>query len=499
MSKPTLSDQHWRLQLRRKSTDELAEDMLQAIEDGNQWRFDILVQMEHDPDHIKSFLKETIDAGRIDMFRTMAGWDDAWQRDMGGYGFASKAAEKGHVDFLQMFIEEYGLDATVTNNLLIRNAAENGQAAAVKYLLSQGADYTVFNNGPLESAAKNGHVETVAALLDAGADVNTGEGKILTAAARKGQAEVVILLLSRGADAALDGQEALWRAAENGHTEVVKLICEQPKIDVGLDDNKALEEALSGEHFDCARILIGHGADVNVNKGAFLREAAEYGQTDTAEFLLQNGADPDLAEDIETPLVLAASKGRMDIVEMLLDAGARAEAYNNAASAAAKEKEHWDVLAFLNKHEARRIQLQESEKTGEFARLFAADYSLDDLRQTKGPSGETGLVIAAQTGKFDALMARATGGKQPHLTADDLYHPDNTPDCVLTHLIRHKALKQFFNPALWEGAREGLKESWQALPDTAQKKVDLDSLLAAVDRKSLSEKGKSFQLKPPKH
>lgn len=499
MSKPTLSDQHWRLQLRRKSTDELADDLLQAIEDGNQWRFDILVQMEHDPDHIKSFLKETIDAGCLDMFRTIAGWRDDWQKDIGNYGFAPKAAEKGHVDFLKMFIEEYGLSAEVSNNLLIRNAAENGQTAAVKYLLSQGADHTVFNHGPLESAAKNGHVDTVAAFLDAGVDVNTGDGKILTAAARKGQMDVVKLLLTRGADATLDGQEALWRAAENGHADVVKMICAQPNIDVALDDNKALEEALGGTHFDCARVLIDHGADVNVNKGAFLREAAEYGQTETAEFLLQNGADPDLAEDTDTPLVLSARKGYIEIVDMLLDAGARAEAYNDAAANAAKEKEHWDVLAFLNKHAARQIQLQESEKTGEFARLFSGDYSLDDLRETKGPSGQTGLLIAAQTGKFDTLIARAKGGTQPHLTANDLYHPDNTPDCVLGLLIRHKSLKQFFSPDLWEGAGERLKEAWQALPEASQKKVDLDSLLAAVDRKSLSEKGKSFQLKPPKH
>lgn len=499
MSKPTLSDQHWRLQLQRKSTDELADDLLAAIEEGNQWRFDILAQMEHDPDHVKSFLKETIDAGRIDMFRRIAGWDDGWKEDIGYYGFAPKAAEKGHVDFLKMFIEEYGLAVDISNNLMIRNAAENGHADAVKYLLSQGADYTVFNGGPLESAAKNGHVETVAAFLDAGADVNTGNGKILIAAARKGQMDVVMLLLSRGADATQEDQEALWRAAENGHTAVVKMICAQPGIDVGRDDNKALEEALSGAHFECARVLIDHGADVNVNKGAFLREAAEDGQSETAEFLLQNGADPDLAEDTETPLVLAAGKGHINIVEMLLDAGARAEAYNNAATMAAKEKEHWDVLAFLNKHAARQVQLQESEKSGEFARLFADTYSLDDLRQTKGPSGQTALVIAAQTGKFDTLVARAAGGKQPHLTAEDLYHPDDTPDCVLSHLIRHKALKQFFNPDLWDGAREGLKEAWQALPETSQKKVDLDSLLAAVDRKSLSEKGKSFQLKPPKH
>lgn len=498
MSKPTLSDQHWRLQLRRKSADALAEDMLEAIEQGNQWRFNILAQMEHDPSHAKDFLKEAVEAGRIDMFRRMAGWSDDWQDNLGHYAFAPKAAEKGHVDFLKMFIEEYGLAVDTANNLMIRNAAAEGRTEAVKYLLSQGADYSVFNNDPLHDAAKNGHLDTVAVLLDAGADVNAGQGKILIAAARKGQLDVVRFLLDRGADPTLEDQEALWRAAENGHAAVVKLLCSHPGMDVAMDDNKALEEALGGKHFDCARVLIDHGADVNINRGAFLREASEYNQKETAEFLLKNGADPDAAKDAETSLVLAARKGYIDIVEMLLDAGARAEAYNNAALDAARAAEKWDVVAFLNKHYARITQLQESEKTGEFARLFTGDYSLDDLRRTKGPSGETGLAIAAQTGKFGTLAARATGGTQPHLTAEDLYHPDDTPDCVLGHLIRHKSLKQFFDPDLWAGRRDGMKEAWQALPENTQKKIDLDSLLAAVDRKALSEKGKSFQLKPPK-
>jgi len=498
MSKPTLSDQHWRLQLRRKPAEALADDMLEAIAEGNQWRFDILAQMEHDPSYAKDFLKEAVEAGRIDMFRRMAGWCDDWQDNLGHSAFAPKAAEKGHVDFLRMFIEEYGLAVDTANNLMLRQAAAAGQTEAVEYLLSQGADYTVFHNDPLHDAAKNGHAETVAVLLDAGADMHAGDGKILTAAARRGHLDVVRLLLERGADPARDGQEALWRAAENGHTDIVKLLCRHPSVDVAKDDDKALEEALGGGHYDCARVLIGHGADVNADHGAFLREAAEYDRKETAEFLLKNGADPDAAKNAETPLVLAARKGHADIVEMLLDAGARAGAYNNAALEAAKKAEKWDVVGFLNRHAARRLQLQESEKTGEFARLFASGYSLDDLRRTKGPSGETGLAIAAQTGKFATLVARAAGGARPHLTADDLYHPDDTPDCVLGHLIRHKSLKQFFDPDLWAGRREAMKEAWQALPRDTQKKVDLDSLLAAVDRKTLNEKGKSFQLKPPK-
>lgn len=498
MSRPSLSDQHWRLQLHRKTVDEIADDMLEAIEQGNQWRFDILAQMDMDPSNQKDFLKEAVEAGRMEMFRRIAAWDDDWRDEAGSYGFAPKAAAKGHLDFLKMFIEECGVDVAVANNLLLRNAAENGHTSAVQYLLDQGADYTVFNNGPVEDAAKNGHLDVLRVFLKAGADINTREGAFLSAAARKGQLDVVTFLLSNGADPTLDDQDALVRAAENGHAAVVKILCQQPEIDVSLHNNKALEEALDGDHFDCAEILLSHGADINFDNGEALREAVKSANKDTVDFLLRHGADPDAHEDIDTPLVIAARKGHLDLVEMLLDAGANAQKFNGAALRAAEEKEKWDVVAFLNQHTTRHLQLQQSEKSGEFARLFPAAYSFDDLRNTKGPSGETALVIAAQTGKFDTLIARAKGGTPGHLVADDLFHPADTPDCVLSHLIRHKAVGQFFTPDFWAARRDDLQTALMTLPEDLRQTIDMDGITAAVDRKTLHDKGKNFQLKPPK-
>lgn len=498
MSKPSLSDQHWRLQLHRKTVDELADDMLEAIEEGNQWRFDILFQMDLDPSNHRGFLKEAVAAGRMDMFHRLAATDDSWREDAGHHGFAPKAAEKGHLDFLKMFIEECGVKVDVSNNLLLRAASLNGHADMVQYLLDQGADYTVFNNGPLEEAAKNGHLDVVRVLLDAGADIDAQDGSILAGAARKGQLAVVNFLLSKGADPTLDEQEALTRAAENGHTDVVEILCQQKQIDVTLYDNKALSEALDGDHFDCARILLQHGADINFDHGEALRDAAEYNNKEIVAFLLEQGADANAHEDTDTALVMAARKGHLQIVEMLLDAGAKAQMFNGAALTAAEEKEHWDIVAFLNQHNVRQLQLQESEKTGEFARLFAGAYSFDDLRDTKGPSGETALVIAAQTGKFATLIAKASGGTPPHLMADDLFHPEDHPDCVLSHLIRHKSVGQFFNPDFWSARRDDLNTALMALPEDLRQSIDMDAITAAVDRKTLQDKGKNFQLKPPK-
>lgn len=498
MSRPTLSDQHWRLQLHRKTVDELGEDMLEAIEEGNQWRFDILVQMDLDPSNQKDFLKEAVEAGRMDMFRRIAAWDDNWRKDAGSYGFAPKAAEKGHLDFLKMFIEECGVEADVSNNLLLRNAANGGHADAVQYLLDHGADYTVFNNGPMEDAAGKGHLDVLRVLIKAGADVNAKDGGVLSAAARKGQLDVVAFLLQNKADPTLDDQDALVRAAENGHAEVVKLLCQQPGMDVTMDDNKALEEALDGEHFDCAEVLLSHGADINFDNGDALRDAVRFNNKDTVAFLLAHGASPDAHEDTDTPLVIAAGKGHLEIVEMLLDAGADAHKFNGAALAKAEKEEEWDTVAFLNQHNARQMQLQQSEKSGEFARLFPSGYSFDDLRTAKGPSGETAMVIAAQTGKFDILIARASGGTPAHLVADDLFHPADTPDCVLSHLIRHKAVGQFFKPDFWAARRDDLQTALMALPEDLRQSIDMDGITAAVDRKTLHDKGKNFQLKPPK-
>jgi len=88
--------------------------------------------------------------------------------------------------------------------------------------------------------------------------------------------------------------------------------------------------ALAG-HLDVATYLLDHGADANAGSEKcrltplFSAVTARNPSAATAmtDLLLQRGADPNATiPGGETPLILAAARGRADIVELLLDAGA---------------------------------------------------------------------------------------------------------------------------------------------------------------------------------
>jgi beta-lactamase regulating signal transducer with metallopeptidase domain len=162
---------------------------------------------------------------------------------------------------------------------------ENAQAA-----LAAGADINTIVPGdgtPLIAAAGDGHLEVVSFLLDKGADPNLsvrGEGTALIAAAGEGYAAIVDLLLQRGAQVnqIAEGDEtALIQAADEGHLDVVTL-------------------------------LVSKGADVNL--GAYVEEV----DWDT-DF---NGIR-DRRTVLRTPLNEAADEGHLDIVRLLISAGAR--------------------------------------------------------------------------------------------------------------------------------------------------------------------------------
>jgi ankyrin repeat protein len=64
-----------------------------------------------------------------------------------------------------------------------------------------------------------------------------------------------------------------------------------------------------------------------------LYAAAMYGSLDMANFLLENGADVNLAaRGGWTPLQIATSKGHFDMVELLLSAGADSRADKNLST-----------------------------------------------------------------------------------------------------------------------------------------------------------------------
>ena len=237
-------------------------------------------------------------------------------------------------------------------------AAHRNDLDTAEMLLGAGANPNSANDygvTPLSLACTNGNARMVEKLLAAGADANmaqlTGETPLMTCA-RAGSLEAVQAILTHGgsrdgvnvdARETRRGQTALMWAVAEKHAAVAKAL-----IDHGADVNarsRVLEtfNHLKVEYYgkdvhypaqaggftpllfaarvgdlESARVLLAAGAKVNdasPEDGTALVIAAASGQEQLAQFLLENGADPNATDALGiTPLHWALQEGLRAIV-----------------------------------------------------------------------------------------------------------------------------------------------------------------------------------------
>ncbi|PYQ29556.1 MAG: hypothetical protein DMF56_11360 [Acidobacteria bacterium] len=157
----------------------------------------------------------------------------------------------------------------------------------------------------MAEAGEAGRMDVIKEMLDAGIDVNTvaeGDGTALIGAAKGGHEELVRYLIDRGADVNLasrgDGNP-LINAAREGHLEIVRIL-----LDAGADINEVVPgdenpiiQAAWHDHLYIVELLITRGADVNVR-------AYE-------------------GREVRTALMMARRGGYKEIIQRLIEAGAR--------------------------------------------------------------------------------------------------------------------------------------------------------------------------------
>jgi ankyrin repeat protein len=217
-------------------------------------------------------------------------------------------------------------------------AAYRGHKDVVKLLLDKGACVQC-GNVPLIWSVRGGNPQVVKLLLDKGASVDRRDSRGYTAliwAAALGWTEVAELLLERGADinaSSRSGHTALHFAAANGHREVVDLLLNQSADVNARDDAGAtpLMNAADSPHcsLEITQTLLDHGADVNA-----------------------------YSPDGWTPLMSASASGRVGLVTLLLDRGARVDARNKLNSTAlrtAVSNRQGEVALVLIRHEIYRF------------------------------------------------------------------------------------------------------------------------------------------------
>ncbi len=212
---------------------------------------------------------------------------------------------------------QYGLEDAVAQ-LLAAGAAANARATThplygaisrpsiLRRLLAAGADVAACPALLTWAVKECGHAECVEQLADAGADVNECEfrrGYELPTTplceAVMYQAELVPVLLLRGADPNLNGQRLpVVAAAGLARPESLEAL-----LRAGADPNRA-------------------GKDRSTDKDYALIEACSKGLTENVRLLLKHGADVEVtnAKGV-SPMDAAAEGGHEDLVMLLLDGG----------------------------------------------------------------------------------------------------------------------------------------------------------------------------------
>ena len=209
-------------------------------------------------------------------------------------------------------------------------AVERSDAAGARLLLAAGANPRATNRygvTPLGLAAANGDATLIEALVKAGADPKSANGDgetALMSASRSRSVAAVKLLLALGADPNvkegwLEQTALMWAAVSNSAGVAQALVEGGAEVNVRSKTLPGQQPRPKGA--DTAY----QSAHSNFPKGGFtpLIFAAQYNAIDTARVLLAHGADINLPDpDGITPLMMAILNGNYDFANVLVQQGA---------------------------------------------------------------------------------------------------------------------------------------------------------------------------------
>ena len=256
------------------------------------------------------------------------------------------------------------LNAVQTGDLAATQVLVNANNADIRAKDEHGWDALMF-------ATRGGHVEIVKFLLSQGADPNTKENASGNWCLDKNCTSWQ----------GLSGRPVLTIAVQRGHPEIVRLL-----IEAGADftaknrsGHTVLREAW---HPDIVQILLDKGLDPN--------------------YVGKDPSSPFAALGTHTPLIIAAQGGNLDVLRLLLKAGANPNARGALGGSA----------------------LHNAAKFG-FARVIEPLIDAGAEIDARDPFGKTALRIAAENGHAEFVKVLLAAGA-------DATIPDNQGRTALT-------------------------------------------------------------------
>ncbi|KAI0398353.1 hypothetical protein F5Y17DRAFT_412009 [Xylariaceae sp. FL0594] len=266
------------------------------------------------------------------------------------------AALEGHVEVMRkLLVRGANPNCVAKDDGPVVNAAIcSGNRAAVELLVERNASLTLDRDdvySPLALAALLSDVSMFEYLIEQCAEKLPAVeySKALVKAAEAGRVEVFNKLLEFHHDLAYF-QEALDAAAEDYNWDITTIILQRQG---GLDCNNLFYTVATGsEPQDKILEIVWEYADGSITPetlGRSLYDATDREKGTTVKLLLEKcGADPNATgEEYGNALTAAAYDGTLDIVRMLMDAGADVNAPEGYAIQAAAAEGHYEVVQEL--------------------------------------------------------------------------------------------------------------------------------------------------------
>lgn len=113
--------------------------------------------------------------------------------------------------------------------------------------------------------------------------------------------------------------------------------------------------------------------------------------------------------------------------------------------------------------------------------------TLSHLRQPSGVAGDTVLLLAARTGRFDQVMAIAAESRE-FLTQEELTAPGPQGKSVMDTLVERGEAATVLKPEHWVGRGRELQAVWNAIPAVQRDKIDFEAINSRVNMLTLRQR-----------